>query len=70
MKKSLLFAAAFALVATSFTSCKKDWTCECKEDSTGTVVSSVTISNSRQPEAKTACEAQNLAGTGYNCSLK
>lgn len=67
MKKSILFVAA--LLAISFTSCKKDWTCECT-DSTGTVATSSTISNSRKPEAKTACEAQNLLGTGYNCSLK
>lgn len=67
MKKIALISAAMLTIA--FTSCKKDWTCECK-DSAGSNISSITISNSRQPEAKTACEAQNLAGTGYKCSLK
>lgn len=68
MKKATLITAA--LLSIAFTSCKKDWTCECKDDSTGDVLTESPISNSRQPEAKLACEGLNVYGAGVTCKLK
>jgi hypothetical protein len=69
MKKVLLLA----IVATSFgmTSCKKDYTCECKDGST--VLGTVTIKETKS-KAKTACEGNNATyaaiASGVSCNLK
>ncbi len=56
-----------ALFAISFTSCKKDWTCECSDLNGGT--DEFTIGNTTKPLAKTACEGYNgITRTG--CKLK
>lgn len=68
MKKLVLISTAMLTIA--FTSCKKDWTCECKDDSTGEILTESPISNSRQPEAKLACEGLNAYGAGVTCKLK
>lgn len=65
MKKVLLIAAA--LVTIGFTSCKKDWTCTCTDDTTGESYD-FEISNSRRPEASTACNL--LEVSGEDCKLK
>lgn len=65
MKKALLIAVA--LVSIGFTSCKKDWTCTCTDTATGESTD-FTISNSRRPEASTACNVFELAGE--DCKLK
>ncbi|MEZ5016415.1 MAG: hypothetical protein R2800_05130 [Flavipsychrobacter sp.] len=69
MKKSILFVAA--LLAIGFTSCKKDYTCECKETSTGTILSSRTINNTKAL-AKTECETSNVVSSsvGVSCNIK
>lgn len=41
MKKAIFILAAFAAVG--FTSCRKDYTCVCKDDSTGITTSTTTI---------------------------
>lgn len=70
MKK--LFILAVIAGAFSMTSCKKDYTCECK-NSAGTVEFTYT-QNSSKAKAKTWCTAWNTtytAGTsGGSCSLK
>lgn len=65
MKKTLLFA--IAVVSIGFTSCKKDYKCECTEN--GQVVVEGEIKDSRKPEASAACK---LLGTGSSveCKLK
>lgn len=63
--KKILFAA-IALVALGTTSCKKDWTCTCVDDTTGESTS-IQIPNSRKPEASTACNAWEFAGE--TCTL-
>lgn len=68
MKKFTLITAA--LLSIAFTSCKKDWDCECKDNDTGEVLLESSISNSRQPEAKLACEGFNAYGSGVTCKLK
>lgn len=65
MKKALLFA--IAIVSISFTSCKKDWTCSCTDSVTGETYDTQ-ISNSRRPEASTACKLFELSGE--DCKLK
>lgn len=68
--KKLLF---LALAATTFgmTSCKKDYTCECKDGST---VDLTYTQKSSKAKAKTWCEAYNTtysaAVSGGSCSLK
>lgn len=65
MKKTLLFA--IAIVSIGFTSCKKDYSCECTEN--GQVVLTAEMENTRRPEASAACK---LAGTNstMECKLK
>lgn len=69
MKKVLLLA----IVATAFgmTSCKKDYTCECK---TGSTVDFTYTQKSSKAKAKTWCTLYNTSysasTTGGSCSLK
>lgn len=63
MKKILLVGA---LAFIGLASCKKDYTCECK-DSTGAVVSSSTVTGTKKA-AKAACEGNVLVSSG--CELK
>lgn len=62
--------AAIALFAVAFTSCKKDWTCECKDD-TGEVTN-YPITNVKKSDAKKSCDATGSLYTivGGSCSLK
>ena len=71
MKKQLLFGALILTVAVSFTSCKKDYTCECKDNDTQVVESSTKITSRNKTLAKTACEVFNVSGPGgTTCTLK
>jgi len=67
MKK--LFILAVVAGAFTMTSCKKDWTCECK-NSTGTYP--ITMTNVKKADAKKACDTWNTtyAASGGSCSLK
>lgn len=65
MKKLLFIALAF--FAIGFTSCKKDWTCECKDPTSGEVFS-YQINDARKPEASLACDVYKVAD--IDCSLK
>lgn len=64
MKKILLVAVA--LVSLGTTSCKKDWTCTCTDNTTGDKTE-YPIGNSRRPEASLACDI--YEGFGEDCSL-
>jgi hypothetical protein len=68
MKK--LFALSFIVLSVvSLSSCKKDYTCTCK-DSSGNTVGSITIKSTKS-KAKTTCTADNsmYGGTGTTCTL-
>lgn len=67
MKKFTLVSAALLTIA--FTSCKKDYTCECKDDNTGDVYTTSTF-NATKPNAKISCESLNIYGAGITCKLK
>lgn len=77
MKKITLFA--FAAVALSLASCKKDRTCECTTTMTGqtsVVTSSTVIKKVKKSEAKTLCQKMSYTNnlTPYtsteDCKLK
>lgn len=67
MKKSLLFVAVAAL-ALSFSSCKKDYSCDCTIAGTTT---ETTLENYSKADAEAACDALDAAaqiGSG-SCTL-
>lgn len=68
MKKSTLILGA-AIVALSFTSCKKEYTCECTVN--GTVFGSTTITETKS-NAETACNAgdSEIMGIVTDCEIK
>ncbi len=70
MKKLLLLA--FVAGTFMMTSCKKDWTCECKDGSTS--LGTFEITNKTKATAKTACEGNNATFKavypGVSCNLK
>jgi hypothetical protein len=73
--KKLTSVAAIALFAIAFTSCKKDYTCECSfKDGNGTVISTQTIDLGKQKKsvAESACSAKSTTANGATaaCSLK
>lgn len=51
MKKSIFIFAG--IVALAFSSCKKDYTCVCREDTSGTVVSTSTIHTKKSLSSST-----------------
>ena len=59
-----------ALLAVAFTSCKKDYTCECK-DKAGAVTNSP-INGAKKSDAKKVCDASNTVWSagGGSCTLK
>ncbi len=72
MKKIVLSIAALALVATTMTSCKKEYTCECTATVLGfTTTASSTIKDTKK-KAKEACEKGNAsaAGSSVSCKIK
>ncbi|NOG95189.1 MAG: hypothetical protein HND27_05360 [Bacteroidetes bacterium] len=56
MKKVILFVAVAAFAATTFTSCKKNWTCECCVDILGTKTCAETTAKMTKKDAKVWCE--------------
>lgn len=68
--KKVASIAMIALLAVGFTSCKKDYTCSCK-DSSGTETASYQFPKAKKSDAKTACESWNsLQINGATCALK
>jgi hypothetical protein len=75
MKKILLFAGALALVL-AFSSCKKDYTCECTYEVAGTTTSAEYTFHDTKKGAKDACDGksvtENVGGMEitYKCAIK
>jgi hypothetical protein len=72
MKKLVLSIAALALVATTMTSCKKDYTCECTTTALGVTVSeSITINDTKKNATET-CDKGDASAFGVEtaCSIK
>lgn len=69
MKKLILVTA---IAAFSMTSCKKDYTCECKDNSTVDPKDfSTKYTKTKKKTAETNCSAQNtLWSPDYTCTLK
>lgn len=66
--KKIASVAAIALFALAFTSCKKDYTCECSAN--GQVLGSTTIKDTKS-KAKTACEhTTSYPGLSVSCVIK
>lgn len=68
--KKIAPIAAFALLAVAFTSCKKDYTCTCK-DSNGTQTAKYEYPKVKKSAAQESCDALNTAASmsGGSCSI-
>jgi hypothetical protein len=65
MKKIALFAVV--LIATSFASCKKNYTCECTKN--GAVTYTTFVSAKSSSDAKSTCSVFDNSSNG-TCSIK
>ena len=73
MKKSSLVLGILMLTAIAFSSCKKDYTCECtyKDAFGASQTSTVDYKDAKKSDAEDACKAYNIpGGTDFNCELK
>jgi hypothetical protein len=70
MKKITLVAVAALVMGSMFTSCKKDYTCDCK-DSAGVAQTAIPYTKVKKADAKKACDALNTTWTalGGSCTL-
>jgi hypothetical protein len=70
--KRFLSIAAVTVALVSLSSCKKDYTCECTSNSTGTVLSTLQIPDSKKSDAQSSCDAweAQYAILGLTCELK
>ena len=66
MKKIILLAAV--IITASFASCKKNWNCECTDES-GSDTFVVRSTKMKKADAKTWCENGN-SESDYTCKLK
>jgi Ni/Co efflux regulator RcnB len=72
MKKLVLSIAALALVATTMTSCKKDYTCECTATVLGMTATTSTTINDTKKNATETCDKGDATTVGaeVSCSIK
>lgn len=70
MKKLIFTISAFALVAVTMTSCKKDYTCECTFSGPGTSGSISATINDTKKNAQDKCEADNGTANGVTTTCK
>jgi hypothetical protein len=70
MKKTIIMSAFFALVLTGFSSCKKDWSCSCTDQSGNTTSSS--INNETLINARSKCKDMgfSVGAVSESCSLQ
>lgn len=65
MKKALILFTVVAITAVSFTSCKKNYQCECKKSNN--VVETYTVNASNAIDAQRNCDEHGLMG---QCEIK
>ena len=76
MKKVLFSTALIAIFAFGMTSCKKDYTCECKSTPSDSFYDYSTTFHAKKADAKTACDVLDYTtsnGTStvtVNCEIK
>ena len=70
MKKTILMSAMFALVITGISSCKKDWSCSCTDQSGNTT--STAINNETLLSARSKCKdmSYSVGVTSESCALQ
>lgn len=68
--KKIAPIAAFVLLGAMFTSCKKDYTCTCK-DKDGKQVGQYTYPKAKKKDAKAACDVwhNGMATAGGKCEI-
>lgn len=68
--KKITSIALVTLLAVSFTSCKKDWSCTCK-DKEGKETAKYTFPKVKKSDAETGCNAWNTGASmsGGKCEL-
>lgn len=69
MKKLSLLSVAALIVATSFTSCKKDYTCTCTTSGTGISASSSTVINDTKANAEETCDKGDATTTSGSITI-
>jgi hypothetical protein len=74
MKKTIIVSAMVMMIAMSFSSCKKDWSCLCTDQSgntTSTAINDQTLLNARD-KCKNMDYSNTTAGvtTSESCSLQ
>ena len=71
MQNFVAVVVVAVVVASTFASCKKDYTCECTYG--GAVIGTIKYKDTKK-KAKDACEASNSTynsyGSGVSCSIK
>lgn len=70
--KKIAPIVALALLAVSFTSCKKDYKCTCSVTVSGVTTSATTdLGKQKKKDAEAACSAKatSVAGVTYTCKL-
>ncbi|MEI6124422.1 MAG: hypothetical protein WCQ95_12430 [Bacteroidota bacterium] len=69
MKKITLIMGVLAMVAFSFTSCKKEYKCKCTWTDASIAPTEITLGKATKADAKIACEAGNISGS-VSCELE
>lgn len=73
MKKNYFLPAFFILSVVAFSSCKKDYTCECtyKDSFNAPQTISIEYKDVKKSDAKDACANWTISGgSDFNCELK
>ena len=70
MKKSILGSALLIILLSGFTSCKKDWSCSCTDQSGNTT--STAINDQTLISARSKCKDMNynVGAASESCSLQ
>jgi hypothetical protein len=70
MKKILLASTLIVLITMGFSSCKKDWSCNCTDQSGNSL--SYPINNETLLDARAKCKNMdfNVGATSQSCSLQ
>ena len=70
MKKGIFAATLIVMITTGFTSCKKDWSCSCTDQSGNTT--STAINNQTQLDARSKCKYMSFSvgAASESCALQ